>query len=179
MCAGDGFARRAVGLDQRGAQRRQAVAASQRADQRRVGPQRAADIVQRQRQVVDGVECADGEAQIESGDAEVVAVFLDPIAPASRREQRAGIDHFDMACIIAEPAGPIGRGAADQQRGCERPRHVANPFEAIVEGAVEQEFVAVVAGSAIAAQGAEAAVEQVAGHGGACAAATAARQGPR
>jgi ComF family protein len=176
MGARDDLALCAAGFDQAGAERGQAVAAGNGADQWRVRPERAAEQLQGKRQVVDRVECSDRHAKVIAFLAEVVAVFLDLHSAGVLREQGAGIEHNDLRRNCTEAPWPFRRWTAEQQRPSKRTRDIAQPIEAFVKGAIEQEQLGTAAGGAVTAQRAQLAVEQVAGHRRACAAANRARQ---
>jgi len=110
--------------------------------------------------------------------AEVEAIFFEQGATDLFREQRARIDGVNLFGDCPEPVDPVRRGTADQQRPAKGTRDIAQPVEAFVERPVQQEQVGADPGGAIAAQRAQVAVEQVAGHAGACAAAKPTRQVP-
>ena len=180
MGARRGGSGRAVGGEHRAAQGGEAVAPCERADEGAVGAQGAADRGQRGAELVDGVERADGDDEVELTDAIIVAVFLGTGGVRGAGEQAAGVEGFDVVGDGAEPLYPPRVRNADQQGMVEAALDVAKAVEAFGEGAVVEEQLGTMR-SAVAAQRAEAAVEQVRRRGGdhraACAMARAKRQG--
>jgi ComF family protein len=169
---------RPTSSDEAGAERGQAVAARHGADQRCIRPKRSAHQLKRERQVVDGVECPNGDAKIIALLAEIIAVLFDHHPARPFREHRTWVPHDHFFGQRAETSRPFGRRAADQQRLAERTRDIAQAIEALIERAIEQEQVGADPGGAVAAKRAQVAVEQVTGHVAACAAVRAARQEP-
>ena len=78
----------ALGLAERGAQRGQAAAADERAEEQAVGAQHAADQRQRAGQVVDLVEHARADHQVEAGVGEGQPVLV-ALHAAARRARSA------------------------------------------------------------------------------------------
>lgn len=97
MGAGDDAALTTACLNQTCSQRGQAVAASDGADQRRIGAQRTADQSKREREVVDGVERPDCDAKIIFFAAIVEPVFLHLCPAGEAREEQTGISHVDVS----------------------------------------------------------------------------------
>ena len=177
-----GGASQAVGGKHRAAQGRETVAPGERADEGAVGAQGAADRGQRRAEVVDGVERANGDHQVEARAAVIVTVFLGAGAARRAGEQAAGIEAFDDVGNGFEARCPAGIGNADQQGASEAALDVAEAIEAFGEGAlVEEEFRATAPGT-VADENAASAIEQVGGigrgrHGPSCAMAWRRRQG--
>ena len=104
-------------------------------------------------------------------------VLVGSNAPGRVGEQVARIDHIDLTGEIPNPIGPGIRRAADQQDPVGMTSDLPEPVEAFVKRAVQQEQFGARSRGAVAAEGAQVAVEQVTGHAGACAVASVARQG--
>ena len=173
MGARRGGARHAVGGEHRAAQCGEAVAPGERADERTVGAQSLADRGQCRAELVDGVERADGDDEVEAFSAVSVAVLLGAGGLGSAGEEGAGVERLDVVGNSAEPLEPVGVGNADQQSALEAALNVAEPVEALGEGPFVEEEFGTCTRRAIATQCAKAAVEQIGGRGSAHSAACA------
>jgi hypothetical protein len=94
----------------------------------------------------------------------------------ARRELGAWVDDIDPGRNGFQPPWPKWRGTAQQQGPLERPGKVPKPVETFLKGPFKEEQVGTEPSGTIAAQRAQLAVEEVAGHGRACAAARQRRQ---
>ncbi len=93
------------------------------------------------------------------------------------REGGPGIEDVDDRCNGFQPGAPVGGRATDQQCVVKAATDVVQPIKAFVIRPIQQEQVGPEASRAVAAERPKATIEQVAGHGGACAVRFATRQG--
>ena len=158
---------RAIGGQQRAAQERETVAADEGAEHRRIGLERSGQAAERERQVVDSVQRAAGDDRVEpvAGIGDTVFVLA-----GSR------LDHGHAGAAGGQPDGPGGIERANQQDVAPGAVDPGEAVEQIVERRLQQERIGE-AQAALAGEAARLAVEEVGGHGAACAAAGAARQG--
>jgi len=152
------------------------VAAGHRADQQAAGDERAMDQVQGEGKLVDRIERSDSDANIIFALPEIVSVLFGEQASGPPCKKLPRVDDIDRPGKFAQALRPGWGRASDQQRLASTSADCPDAVEAIVECAVEQEHFRTGPRGAVAAESAQFSVEQVAGHAGACAVASAARQ---
>ena len=170
----------ALGGEQRGLEAGQAARAGKGRQHQPVGPQHASHQDQRAGQVVDAVERAAGQHQVETGVGKGQGVFVGLHAASLSRRQEGGIDGGDaLAHPFQRGAGAIV-GAPDQQRFGQVPLHVAQPLQQFVQHRPVQEIMRRKTGQhPVAPARAQRSVENVGAgvHGGPCACAAKREQG--
>ena len=169
----------AVGGEHGAAEGGKSVSAGKCADEGAVGTQSAADCRKRGAELVDRIERPDRNNEIVALGAVVMAVFVGLDGARRSGEYFPGVKAFYGRGGGAEPGDPVRVRHADQQGAVEGPIDIAKAIEAFGKGALVKEQLGAARG-AIAAQAAQAAVEQLWGgrrHGAACAMAWRKRQG--
>lgn len=157
-------AARLVGCQHRRAQHGQRIVPGHRADQQAVRAEQETQPGKHQRQLVDGVERADGQAQVKAPRRTVEPVFILGNAAGRCGEQWSGIDHRHAIRNRLERLFPARHRAAEQQGGVEPAGDVAKPFEAVVECPLQQEGSDSLARRSVAPQAPQVGIEQGIGH---------------
>lgn len=145
-----------------GAKSRQTARSGEGGKQQTVGAQRAADQRQGARQVVDAVQHADRDDEVEGavGEGQVVLVTLD--TGRARGEGAPGIDRDHVHAAGAQAAGEIAIAAAEIERGPEVAPHQIEPLEQFVGRAPMQiESIVVGHGGAISPETTKPSVERL------------------
>jgi predicted enzyme related to lactoylglutathione lyase len=144
-----------------GAKARQTARSGEGGKQQAVGSQRAADQGQGARQVVNAVQHADRDDEIEDavGEGQAVLVTLNP--RHARGEGAPGIDRDHVHAAGAEAGGEIANTAAEIERGPEVAPHQIEALEQFVgRTPVQIESVVVGRGGAISPEATEPSVER-------------------
>lgn len=162
---GRGGSRHLIGGEHGRPQPGERIPSGQCADQQGIGAQRNANPSKDARQIVDGVESSDRDAQIVAVGRSGPAIFPDRKPVGGGGEQGPGLDHVHLAGSGAKESGPGRVGAADQKRRFEGTGDQRQSLEAVVEGALVQEQLGPAAECPVAAERAQRQVEQFAGHG--------------
>ena len=131
---------------------------------------------QSDRQVVDGVERADCNNQVERAGFGVPGILSDGLAMRAFGQERARLAHLHLLSNGREPLGPALISATDQKCPIERPLHLFDPLQAILESAMVEKRVGTAPRRPVPAKRTHLHIEQVS-HGGACARASSTRQG--
>src|SRR4051794_40222493 len=151
-----------IGCPHRRAQLRQGIAARDRADQQPVRTHGGSQRPEDDGQLIDRIECADGEHEVVTTNFGPPVVFNDGFSACRSREQRPGIEDVDALCFHS--SRPRRVRAAEKKRRVEPALDQFDSLEAIFERTLEQEELGAGPRGPIAAHGPEVQVEQV-GHG--------------
>lgn len=151
---------RRLGRTKRGAKPGQASGAGEGGEEQAVGLQGAADQGERSGKVVDGVEHADRDDEIEGavGKGEAILVALDSARRGRERETRIGGSYGKPT--LAQPPGEIGMAAAEVERRGEVAPDKVEPLEKLAGGAGQEIVGAGARRGAVAPEPAESTVER-------------------
>lgn len=159
MRAGNDLAVRPARLEKAGAERWQAIAARNCPNEQAAMAQRPADQLEREWQIIDGIQSADGKTEVIAIFAEIMPILFNLGTAGQPGKELSWINHVHDAREITETGRPCGRGATQQQCPVKGSRHVLQPIEAVIEHAIINHHLCAETGGAIATQGSQVSVE--------------------